>query len=64
MTEGVSAGRVDAPLNRGGLSWAIFEGGRDPYVILITIYIFMPYVAATLVGDAVQGQELISRWNQ
>ena len=55
---------ADAPLNRGGLSWAIFEGGRDPYVILVTIYIFMPYVAATLVGDPVQGQELISRWNQ
>lgn len=55
---------VDAPLNRGGLSWAVFEGGRDPYVILVTIYIFMPYVAATLVGDPVQGQELISRWNQ
>ena len=54
----------DAPLNRGGISWAIFEGGRDPFVILVTIYIFMPYVAATLVGDAVRGQELISRWNQ
>jgi UMF1 family MFS transporter len=51
-------------LNRGGISWAIFEGGRDPYVILITIYIFMPYVAATLVGDPVRGQQEISRWQQ
>jgi UMF1 family MFS transporter len=48
----------DGKLNRGGLSWAIFEGGRDPYVILITIYIFMPYVAATMVGDPVRGQEV------
>ncbi|MGA2952063.1 MAG: MFS transporter [Caulobacteraceae bacterium] len=37
---------------------------RDPYVILVTIYIFMPYVAATVVGDPVRGQEVISRWSQ
>jgi len=54
----------DAKLNRGGVAWAIFEGGRDPYVILMTIYIFMPYVARTMVGDPVRGQELISRFQQ
>ena len=54
----------DQKLNRGGVSWAIFEGGRDPFVILITIYIFMPYVAGTMIGDPVQGQETISRWQQ
>ena len=54
----------DAKLNRGGVAWSIFEGGRDPYVILMTIYIFMPYVAATMVGDPVRGQELISRFQQ
>ena len=37
---------------------------RDPYVILVTIYIFMPYIAATVVGDPVRGQEVISRWSQ
>ena len=54
----------DARLNKGGISWSIFEGGRDPYVILITIYIFMPYVSASMVGDPVKGQELISRFQQ
>lgn len=54
----------DGRLNRGGVAWAVFEGGRDPYVILITIYIFMPYVASTMVGDPVRGQELISRYQQ
>lgn len=57
-----------ARLNRGAVSWAVFEGARDPYVILITIYIFMPYVASVMVGyphsDAVKGQEVISRWSQ
>ena len=54
----------DAQLNRGGVAWAIFEGGRDPYVILVTIYMFMPYVASVMVGDPVRGQEVISRWQQ
>jgi len=54
----------DGKLSRGGVAWAIFEGGRDPYVILMTIYIFVPYVSATMVGDPVRGQELISRFQQ
>lgn len=54
----------DGKLTRGGYAWSIFQGGRDPFIILITIYIFMPYVAATLVGDPVRGQELISSWDQ
>jgi UMF1 family MFS transporter len=54
----------DAKLNRGGVAWSIFEGGRDPYVILMTIYIFMPYVSAVMIGDPVRGQETISRYQQ
>ena len=51
-------------LSRGALAWAGFQGGRDPYVILVIIYIFMPYVSATLVGDPVRGQELLARYHQ
>ncbi len=51
-------------LRRGAIGWAAFQGGRDPYVILVIIYIFMPYVAAVLVGDPVRGQELIARYSQ
>lgn len=54
----------DGRLNRGGMSWAVFQGGRDPFVILLIIYIFMPYVAGTMVGDPVEGQAIISRWQQ
>jgi UMF1 family MFS transporter len=54
----------DAPLDRGGVAWSVFQGGRDPFIILITIYIFMPYVASVLVGDPVKGQALISRVDQ
>jgi len=50
-----------APLKLGlpAWSWALFQGVRDPYVILIIIYIFAPYVVG-LVGDPVRGQALIA----
>jgi UMF1 family MFS transporter len=51
-------------LDRGGISWSVFEGARDPYVILMTIYIFMPYVSASMVGDPVKGQALIANFQQ
>ncbi|HEY1880480.1 MAG TPA: MFS transporter [Caulobacteraceae bacterium] len=53
-----------ARLPFGGACWSLYEGVRDPYVILVTIYIFMPYVASTVVGDPVRGQEIISQWSQ
>lgn len=54
----------DGRLTRGAVSWSVFEGGRNPLVVLMTIYIFMPYFAQTVIGDPVKGQELISRWSQ
>ena len=54
----------DAPLTRGGVSWSLFEGARNPYIILVTIYIFAPYVASVMVGDPVRGQAVLSRWSQ
>ena len=41
-------------------AWAGFQGGRDPYITLVSIYIFMPYVATVLIGDAVKGQAMIA----
>ncbi len=68
MTDEVIAvpprGRADERMNLGAISWSVFEGARNPYVILVTIYIFMPYVAASVVGDPVRGQEVVSRYAQ
>lgn len=54
----------DAALSRGAICWSLYEGARNPSIVLITIFIFMPYVATTLVGDPVRGQELVSRYAQ
>jgi len=57
-----------ARLSVGALSWSVFEGARDPYVILVIIYIFMPYVGSVMVGyphaNPTKGQEVISQWSQ
>ncbi|MGQ0741301.1 MAG: MFS transporter [Alphaproteobacteria bacterium] len=42
----------------GRFSWALFEWGRNPYVQLITIFIYAPYFAREIVGDPVEGQAL------
>ena len=47
-----SGGKVASPL--GQWSWALFEGARNPHVLLITIYIFAPYFYSQLVGAGQQ----------
>lgn len=42
----------------GQLSWALFEWARNPYYILIMIYIFGPYFTNDVIGDPVLGQEI------
>ena len=55
----MSGGRAPR-LGRAAWAWALFQGGRDPYVILITIYVFAPYVVTGVVGDPVRGQALVA----
>jgi MFS transporter, UMF1 family len=37
-------------LDRTGFAWAVFEWARNPYYILIVIYIFAPYFARDVIG--------------
>src|SRR5580704_13061013 len=46
-----------APASRiGQASWALYEWARNPYYILVIIYIFSPYFTNVVVGDPVRGQ--------
>jgi small GTP-binding protein len=40
----------------GYFSWTFGQAARDPYYILVIIYIFYPYFSNTVVGDPVRGQ--------
>lgn len=53
-----------ARLTRSALAWAAHEGGRNPFVILVTIYVFMPYFSSVMVGDPVRGQQAVATYGQ
>ncbi len=42
----------------GRVSWVLFEWGRNPYVLVITIYVYATYFTRDIVGDPVRGQAL------
>jgi UMF1 family MFS transporter len=50
-------------MDRGALSWALFEWARNPWVLLGTIYVFTPYVSNVVIGDPVRGQAIIAGWH-
>lgn len=52
--------RVGGAMAPAGLSWAVFEFGRNPYFMLIVTYVFPPYFAQYIVGDPVLGQATVS----
>lgn len=62
VSEAVTAAAAVAgePTARSRWAWALFQGVRDPYIILITIYIFVPYLVTSVVGDPVRGQALVA----
>jgi MFS transporter, UMF1 family len=39
-------------------SWALFDWANQPFFTLITTFIFAPYFAQVVIGDAVKGQAL------
>lgn len=45
-------------LNRRGFAWAIFEWARNPYYILVIIYLFAPYFAGVIGANLIASGEL------
>jgi UMF1 family MFS transporter len=43
---------------RGRIGWVLFEWARNPYVLVITIYVYATYFTRDIVGDPVRGQAL------
>lgn len=53
-----------ARLDASAWAWAFYEGARNPYVILCTIYILAPYIVTQLFADPVVGQATLSEWHR
>lgn len=43
-------------------SWIGYEAARIPYLVLVKIYIFAPYVTKVMIGDPVLGQTMFARY--
>jgi UMF1 family MFS transporter len=63
-TAGAIAGAGHEKMSLGAISWALYEWGRNPYVIICTIYVFAPYLAAQVIGDPIEGQAQIASLNK
>ena len=51
---------VAPPSQPATRAWALAQATRDPYVILISIYIFAPFYVTRVIGDPVAGQALVA----
>ncbi len=58
-TGAISLAGTPAASPLGYFSWTFGQAARDPYYIMVIIYIFYPYFSNTVVGDPVRGQALI-----
>lgn len=43
-------------ITRGQFAWSLFDWANQPYFTLILTFIFAPYFATQVIGDAVKGQ--------
>lgn len=59
LSDNTSLAGTPAASPLGYYSWTFGQGARDPYYIMVIIYIFYPYFSNTVVGDPVKGQALI-----
>jgi len=47
------------PASRAAIAaWILFEWAVQPFFTLITTFVYAPYFAASIVGDATRGQAL------
>jgi MFS transporter, UMF1 family len=61
---GTAQAQAGGKLDRSAWAWALYEGGRNPYVVLCTIYVLAPYIATTVFTDPIAGQSAIADWNR
>jgi UMF1 family MFS transporter len=64
VVEAASTPAAAPPSRRAANAWAFAQASRDPYVILISIYIFAPYFVTQVVGDPVAGQTIVAGANK
>ena len=49
-TQNLSSADKGGPWDRNGLNWALFEFARNPFYLLVIVYVFAPYLARDVVA--------------
>jgi UMF1 family MFS transporter len=55
-----SAGAKSPASRLAQLSWALFDGARSPYNVLVNIFVFSAYFSTVVIPDPVRGQTMWS----
>ena len=63
MNTPISLAGTPAASPLGYYSWSCGQAARDPFYIMVVIYIFFPYFSNVIVGDPVRGQSIIGYLN-
>lgn len=50
---------IGGATDKTGFAWAVFEWARNPYYILVVIYIFAPYFAREIIGADVRASGIL-----
>ena len=56
----VTAGPHKGASTLGQIAWAMYDGARSPYNVLVNIFVFSAYFATTVIPDPVRGQTVWS----
>src|SRR5882724_9571549 len=57
----VSPAGIRAPAGKlAQLAWALFDGARSPYNVLVNIFVFSAYFSSVVISDGVRGQTMWS----
>jgi UMF1 family MFS transporter len=51
---------VGGRFSPAGFSWSLFEFARNPYYMLIVVFVFPTYYAGAVIGDPVRGQAVMA----
>ncbi len=56
----VAAGPHKGASTLGQIAWALYDGARSPYNVLVNIFVFSAYFTTVVIPDSVRGQEVWS----
>jgi MFS transporter, UMF1 family len=55
-----STSSVSSKMSLQAWAWSFYQAARDPYTMLVTVYLFVPYLVTHVIGNPIKGQALVA----